>query len=548
MIDYTATRMALDGVKRFYVESKAAPFKYAVLTRPQADLARAIGYAKNRIFLMTSGNGAGKSAELWNIIFNLVFPNCNIYRNIQDVETGETFPGFFNYPFFQNYPPSWPKNIWYVTNGELIKSDYEEFQNWIPKGLYTEHKDGKTYVSRIQFIGTRWTIFFKTIDQDPKTFEGANVGVVIFNEPPPRQLYIASLVRLRKGGIVIIAATPLFGSAYFKDDIIDDATNFWQKVPVWSNCVERAGAWDLGPFGVQSKGNLYEKDIEFILQKLRRDPDEAAAREFGEMGVYVGLVYKTYNSEKHFVKLPAVVTPQKYMYQFVLDPHDRKPPMACWIRCDEYGRKRVIREWPSIADQQYNFRRFDEIKNSDPYRVADFVRFFVQIFREIGVDPERCQAIIDPNFGRKPNSVTGKMVFEEYQSEFEAQGFPVHFVTDVIDDLATGHSRVKDYLWERADGDFGLLIDKSCYNIDYSFRNYSYDEHEGKTRDKKGLKEGVKDINKDPVDLIRYACVAHFTWVPHRLDRRSDKTDYEEVKIDDWRKGLKDRPRGAAGV
>ena len=552
MIDYTATRMTLDGVKKFYVEAHQVPFKYMVPTRPQADLAREIGMGvpQKRIFLMTSGNGAGKSCQAWNLIFNIMSGNSNIYRNIKDVETGETLSGFFDYPFFNNYPRNWPKNIWYVTNAELIKSTFEEFQNWCPEGLYIASKDGKQYISRIRFVGTKFTVFFKTIDQDPKTFEGANVGVVIFDEPPPQNLYRAALFRLRKGGIVIIPATPLFGSAWFVDEIVEklgEGDKYHQEVSVWSNCVERAGDWDLGPFGVQHKGNLYEKDVEFMLRNV--DVDEREAREFGKFKAFVGRVYKTYDREKHFVALPAVVNPQRFMYQFVLDPHDRKPPAACWIRCDQYGRKRVIREWPAVSDPQYNGQPFEKIKSSDPFRVTDFVRFFVQIFREIGVDANRLQSIIDPNFGRKPNSFTGRMIFEEYQAEFEKQGFPVSFVTDAIDDLATGHKKVKDLLAERSDGDFGILIDSACTNTDWSFRNYSYDEWEGKTQEKRTLKEGVKELGKDFVDLVRYAAMVRFEWQPHTLDRReSEGTDYEELKVDDWRKSVKERPPGAAGV
>jgi len=541
--------MNLQGISKYYAESKKVPFKYMIPTLAQAQFAKTIGEGvpEKRIFLMTSGNGSGKTTFDWNLLLNIVYENPNIYRDIVDCETGQKYSGFFNYPFFNNYPKNWPRNIWYITNAELLKSAFEEFQNWCPGELYTAHKDGKQYYSRIEFRNTRWSIFFKTVDQDPKTFEGANVGLVFFDEPPPQQLFRAAVFRLRKGGIIVISATPLFGSGWFVDEIkekMGDGDKADQKVSCWSNCIERAGCWDLGIFGKQKKGNLFENDIKFTLRNV--DEDEREAREHGEFKYLVGLVYKTYHKDEHFVELKKPEHPERFMYQFILDPHDRRPPAAMWIRVDKYGRKRVVREWPAIYDPQYNYQPFEKIKSSDPYTVKDFVRFFIQIFKEIGVDPNRVQSIIDPNFGRKPNSTTGRMVYEDYQVEFNNQEYPISFLTNANDHIATGHKKVKDLLVKRSDGDYGLLVSLDCHNTDWSFRNYSYDDWEGKTAEKKGLKEAVKEIGKDFVDLVRYASVVPFTWVDHKLDRMEvEGTDYEEKKrsrID------ANRPAGVLGV
>ena len=556
MIDFLNTRLTAEGIRTFYGANHEMPFKFAALTRSQADMAKAIGtmVPDKRVFLSTSGNGSGKSAFAINLILNIIFPNVNIYRNIVDEDDGKVFSGFFDYPLFNNFPSRWPKNIWYVSNAEALKAIWQEFEFWVPKSLYKASKDHKGYISLVKFKGTSWTLFFKTIDQEPKTFESANISVMIFDEPPPRKLYHAAGIRLRKGGFIVIPATPLFGAGWFMDEIVDPARDsgsdkFHQKVPVWSNCIEKAGDWDLGVFGVQKKGNLHDRDIQVGLSIC--DPDERKAREFGEFGVYTGRVFKTYNREIHFRDLKATVDPHTYQWQFVLDPHDRKPPAAVWIRVDSWGRKMVYREWPAVTDDVYRGLMFHKIKSAEPYVIKDFVGFFVEILRELGAVPDRVQAIIDPNFGNKPNSVTGKIMFEEYEEEFRKQGFPIAFVTNCIDDIGYGIQRVRDLLKPTTAGDYYLLVDKCCKNVDYGFRNWLFDEWEGKTGDKKGLKEGVQDKDKDFPDLIRYASVTPFTWMdlPRERDPYSG-TDYDEYKPKSgWRKkfGVA-RPAGVEGV
>ncbi|MBC8461571.1 MAG: hypothetical protein H8D67_26650 [Deltaproteobacteria bacterium] len=558
MIDFTNTRLTGEGVQRYYQLAKDYPFKFASLTRPQADMARIIGTTvpDKNTFLATSGNGSGKSAfGVGGLIPNIVFGNVNIYRDIVDLDDGTTFPGFFDYPLFNNFPASWPKKIWYVSNAELLKTVWEEFEFWIPDSLYTAHKDFKGYISRVHFKGTKWTLFFKTIDQDPKTFEGANVSLIIFDEPPPENLYTAGGIRLRKGGFIVMPATPLFGAGYFSD-IIEDSLNensskVHQKVSCWSNCIERAGEWDLGVFGVQKKGNLRERFLQIGLDNC--DPEEKAAREDGELMHFSGAVYKQYNRDIHFKKideLEQIDAPHTFMYQFIIDPHDRRPPAAAWIRIDQWLRKRVIREWPSTFDEIYNHFPYHKIKSAAPFIMEDFVRFFISIFRdEIGVPPERVQAIIDPNSGRKPNDRTGFMTFEEYEQEFRKQGYPLAFVTNVVDSLEDGHKKVKDFLKPSVDGDLRLMVDKSCTNIDYQLRHYTYLDFEGKAAETKGIREGaVSEKFKDFPDLLRYACMCPVSWQP--LERKIYKYsggDYEEVDSDDWRSKV-GRPVGAAGV
>jgi len=532
---------------------------------PQADMLRAIGTTvpKKRIFLITSGNGTGKTTGVVNVCRALCTGRGHAFKNITD-NKGRHISGFFDYPLFNEWPKQWPKHIWYVSNKDALNSIWEEFEKWLPPEDYTAKKNSKSFISEVIFHKTGWKISFKTVDQDPKTFEAANIGCIIFDEPPLLALYRAGISRLRTGGFVLIPATPLFGSAWFVDEIVDrqdEGDKYHQTVSVWENCIESSGWWDLGDYGVQPKGCLTRANILFTLNNY--DQDERKAREFGIFQHLSGLIYKTYVSVanplikgkelSHVQHIPKSIRPQLYVYQFVVDPHDRRPPAACWIRIDQWGRRRVIREWPSVYDPQYAGNMFHKIKAADPYVVDDFVRFWCQIEKELGIPNDRVQAIMDPNFGRKPVLTTGKMVSEEYSAAFNKYGRPRGFITEgVIDDLATGHKKVKALLKPTPQGDLYFTVGDQCKNMDWGFRNYKYKDWKGKAAEDRDLSENVSEIGKDFPDLARYAAVYPIEWWPPDMTHGSMNDDYQygkdEMGMYGNQEDLNIRPEGSDGL
>ena len=505
------------------------PFKMFVPNRPQFDLIRAIGtlVPQKRIFLITSGNGTGKSSCIINIILGIVFGNRNIYRDIIDEDTHEHLSGFFDFPFYNS--PSDVKKIWIVANADALKSIQDEFNVWLPPEIIDTHREGKTFIGRYSING--WEIIFKSTDQEPETFESQNVFAVFCDEYVPQQIFSACISRLRRGGFICMTATPVFESGWIVDEIIDKVelgSDKWhQTVGVHTNCEETAGMWDLGVFGKQYKGVLKQANVDFVLRNC--DPDEIDARRDGIPKRLSGLVYKTYDRDLHFVNVNHLPSHSgDYSWRFILDPHDRRPPAALWVRIDQWGRRSYIREFPCPSDSLYPNRMFHEIKNADPYTITDFARHFVEIFNELKIPLNRTECIIDPNFGKKPNRSSGLMCFEEYQKAFEDAGYPISFHTNVNDDIASRHKAVKEALKPSSDGDVRLQIDKSCLNTDHSMRRYSYDSWTGKTADKRGIKEAVIDKDKDFCDLVGYDMMLPFTWVEpeQQLDYHS-RIDYE---------------------
>jgi len=562
MIDYQASKFNDKQIDQWKDYGRLCGAKTFLPNRPQFDFVHAIGTEvtkkedPKRVFLMRSGNGTGKTTIIWNALANIIYGNVNIYEDVKDVQTGEQFKGFFNWPLFNNYPQKWPKKIWYVSNRDLINDIWEEAKNWLPSNEYhatfvKDSKDGKNYISTVKFLGTPWVLFFKTVDQEPKVFEGANISIAIFDEPPPKRLFTAAVGRLRSGGFILMPATPLMDAAWFVSEILDkleDHGDTWdQQVPIWDNCIEEAGEWDLGPFGIQKKGNLEKQQIEFMIRHW--DPDEVPARELGEFMHLTGVVYKTYSRDRENIFQDFQIwTPQPliYMYRFLLDPHDRKPPAAMWLRMDQWGHIEVIREWPSPADPQYDGKLYINIKDSGAYTINDFVKIFFDIEKQLDIPPGRILDIIDPNFGLKKNANSGLRTFQEYTTaSVELQrrlgyGRTFAFKTDVLDDLYEGHSAVKKFLLpSMIDGDRYLRIHDSCVNTDQALRFYSYKKQPVKEEEAHGLTDKIEKKYKDFADCLRYCLV--LPWDFTELDKWVDRYaggDYETSLQTNWRDRL----------
>lgn len=540
--------------------------KTFIPNKAQAMFARAVGLGVpegRRVYLATSANGIGKTTIVHNILLNIIYPGYNIYDYARDVQTGEEYPGFFNYPLYTDFPKKWPKQIWYVSNADSLRYIHNELKNWAPplsffESEWSETKDGKTYVSRVEFPGKGWTLYYKTIDQDASTFESANISIVVFDEPPLRNQYKAAVYRIRSGGFIMIPATPLFSAGWFVDDIVERVQenseyHYHQTVPVWENCIETAGEWDLGYFGYQKKGNLRKSVIDFQIQET--DPDEVEARVHGRFQHLVGLIFKVYNKEvraKVFQKLAPFIQPQNYVYRFVLDPHDRKPPAASWYALDWYGQRFKIAEFPNMSHYAFHGQRFVDIKDSGPYTVKDFCRFFLEIEQSLKIPPSRIQDIIDPNFGNKPNSVSGKLLYQEYESAMKEVAKEMgskrrfSFVRNVVDDLDAGHKAVKAMFKPLNNGSMPYIISDKCINTDLAYRRYKYKEQSEKQKEEMGLSDKVEDRWKDFIDNDRYCFMLPWKWSP--------LPDYDRKEIKDyggsgkWSKRMGSRPTGADGA
>lgn len=168
-----------------------------------------VGSGERFIVLFSAANGVGKTSVAVNVLANIFWGKDN------------TDNEWFHYPLYREWP--YPKEGRIVSEAaNITKNLVPEIKKWFPMGRYDAQKASKKYLSEWE-TDTGFSFDIMTNDQDPKQFEGPTLGFVWFDEPPTKTIFKACISRLRKGGVVFITATPLNGSAWMKEAIVDKA-------------------------------------------------------------------------------------------------------------------------------------------------------------------------------------------------------------------------------------------------------------------------------------------------------------------------------------
>jgi hypothetical protein len=97
-----------------------------------------------------------------------------------------------------------------------------ELKKWFPITEQMLHKRGKPYVSQITFDNASELIFMFH-DQEPMSFESIEADFFIFDEPPPRHVYIALRRGGRKKGTVaryLLIGTPI-AAAWLRKEVYE---------------------------------------------------------------------------------------------------------------------------------------------------------------------------------------------------------------------------------------------------------------------------------------------------------------------------------------
>ncbi len=164
---------------------------------------RLIGSGDVFVGLLSAANGVGKTACGANMVAHLLFPcNCD----------------YFNHPIYKEFP--FEKKGRIVSDPTtIIQQIVPELKKWLPALRYQTNNEGKNYPYKWH-TDTGFEFDLMTYEQDPKEFESVTLGFAWFDEPPPQEIYKATISRMRKGGIVFITQTPLKGSAWLYDSFI----------------------------------------------------------------------------------------------------------------------------------------------------------------------------------------------------------------------------------------------------------------------------------------------------------------------------------------
>lgn len=421
-------------------------------------------FDKNFINVFSGGNGAGKTYLLVNIMANIIWgPRSK----------------WFDKEIFRNW--RFPKRLRIGTESGNVKETGAidlAIKEWWPKGRYEGVKGGLPYVSQYK-TDNGWMIDKMSYEQDTKEWESATLGGAFFDEPPPRDKYMASVARMRKGGIIGIFMTPLTQSAWIMDELVDSHSNKAGLVyaDMEDNCKVH---------GV--RGTLEHHHIEKMVENM--DPDEIDARVHGKsMHLSSVILGKSFKRSFHVIddKTPMPAGAQRFL---VVDPARGKPWAMGWGWIDLRGRLTFTDEYPetdwlkcretNLGINDYaNIIRQDEFRNGPvAYKIID--RHFANSRNDYGTTLKQD---LEEKFGI------------EFQDSYNCEN-----------EVEVGIQKVKDYL--RFDDskpmdstNFPLLqVKAKCRNIIRALERWE--------REPATLQPNKLSPYKDHFDVVRYGCMA----------------------------------------
>lgn len=408
-------------------------------------------------------------------------------------QSSKTYTGTMEDAFhFCNKYPSWypsqmrlPKqNIGRIVVKDMPHSVAEVIEPALMRAIHPRFvKERKTnnkgfLTKLISTTGAKLDIV--THDMDTMALEGWQGHWAHFDEPPPRDKWVATLRGLiRYGGRWWITCTPL-SEPWMYDEVYTNPKYFICNVDMRDN-----------PY-------LTEEFIANYESKLTEEEKEA--RIHGRFMHLSGLTYKEFDVTVH-VK-PQQSIPPDWPRWCVCDPHGQRPFAFMWFACDPLGRIWIYDEWPRGW--------FHEMKSS-----RNGLRDYVHILREMEMGSTIYRRIIDGRAGKAPLLV-GSTDGQKQDTLIDALqdlglNFEPSYITMTTGITDPGHIKVKEMLRvSPISQEPSLFVLESCKNTIYAFQHNTWEED---SRD--GVaRERQSQFAKDFLDLIRYGLMDD----PHWLD------------------------------
>lgn len=426
---------------------------------PVEKIINLVGSSNNLLYILSAANGIGKTTALVNLAGNIIFGPQN---------------RFFNYPIFKNWP--YEKRLRFVSEPSQVKESGPfptEIKKWWPKGRYKTIKEGQHYPSL--YIAGDWILEVMTYEQLPEQHEGANLGCVMFNEPPPRNLWTPNISRLRPG-IGVVGMTPLTEAGWFFDEVVPRHTDFIVYADVETACKEHG-----------TRGHLDHETISKMIAEY--NADEREARIEGKAMYLKGLIFKMFDPRIHVLKETILPPSSATIYQ-VVDPHTDKPFAVIWAFVDSRGDVFIYDEWPNI--DFYKWRNCQ-------LTISDYKNIFRD--KEQGINVYK--RIIDRHFAEVTH-LKG-MTRKTLRDELREVGLDFTPSYQSKEEIETGITLVRDYLKYNPDRPLDtlnkpkLFINPHLQNTIKSFQRWSRDPKTG----------DYQDDFKDFMDCVRYLVLDH---------------------------------------
>lgn len=391
------------------------------------------------------------------------------------------------YPEYNRFPQG------RIVKGRMVARDFGKgvgevlipaIEAWIDAsvgGAFIEKKLRNPIGIPVKWIFKNGNVFdILTYEQNVEQFEGWSGDIAWFDEPPPRDKYIAT----RRGlvdtnGRCMLTLTPL-KQPWIYDEIYtnDDPSYECVTMTIWDN------------------DTLTDSAIEIFTKGMSEE--EKDARLHGKFKHLSGLVFKEFDPEIHICEPPRIQ--DHWSVYFAIDPHPRTPTACLWLAVDEH-------------DQMYVY---DELWLAD----MTIREVALAIKAQEAGHPARFR-YIDPAMD-KDNELSGGF---NVRKELMKSGLPCIRANN---DFDLGVSFIReglrpDYMPLLGKSKPKLVISRSCKHTIYEFQHYLWDNYTMRPEDH-DPKQKVKKLNDHFMDDLRYILNAR-----PRYFRQEDSNDMEIV-------------------
>lgn len=389
-------------------------------------------------------------------------------------------------------------------HAEVIIPKHQELVNWKVSVARTERLQGQI-IHKIHYpedLGGSSIKFF-SYDQDPQNAEGTTWDVAGFDEPPPRDILIATQRGcMAKSAPIFMAFTPL-REAYLFDEYYErahhagaDDLRVLENPEAHPDEFKKIASKRVFSITIGMSENPHLPSEQREIYEEFMDEDEREARVHGRFKHLMGRVYKMFRREDHVERKDLRDGIEErdggrelwWPVGCVMDPHGRRPFMIGWFVITPEGQRHWLAEWPD--DFMIHQCRSWE------WGVEEYARRIREIEagdNNLGLVLGHVEwRVIDPQFGRSKSPETGRTLQEAFLADAD-----MYFDTNVENDIDAGHLAVKEALRRSL-----LSFDPGCKNLIKAMESYTWDEY----RDKgdRPAKEKPAELHKDPADVVRY--------------------------------------------
>jgi len=408
--------------------------------------------------------------------------------------SGKTTCGGLEFLFHTTgiYPKWYPHELRMkgAVKGRIIARDFQKgvgeiiipfLEEWLDMSI-VQRKLRNTMGIAVKWILKNGSVFdILSHEQDVEQFEGWKGHIAWFDEPPPRDRYIATLRGLVDyHGRSWLTLTPLT-QPWIYDEIYtkQDSNIFTVTMDIRDNPHIPAAAI---------------ADFERTLTE-----EEKEARIHGRFLHLTGLVYKEFDPNIHICE--SVNVGERWTRYFAIDPHERMPTACLWLAVDPHG----------------NHFIYDELWLGD----MDIEQISHAIHAQEG-DLKPQVRMIDPH-NDKDNVAAGGF---NIRKELMKYGV---FCQRANSDPQLGKSRIRQALKPQYSQVLKseapqLRIGRNCTQTIYEFQHYVWDEYK-RNKEEYDQKEKVKKKNDHFMDCLRYI----YNFGP-RFIAQEDALD-EEIKF-----------------